>query len=80
MMTDTVVRTVHDHFARQATPEVWAEVDALRTTLRKLDGYMMGALDCRVSAAGWQGIVTDWRNEIAEALAETPNPSPESEA
>jgi hypothetical protein len=32
MMSDakTVVGTIHDHYARQATPAVWAEVDELR--------------------------------------------------
>jgi hypothetical protein len=45
--------------------------DTLEDVLRKLDGYMAGALDCRVSAAGWQGIVEKWREEIAAALKDT---------
>lgn len=33
----TVVETIHDHYARKASPEVWAEVDALRERVAELE-------------------------------------------
>lgn len=30
------VKTIHEHYARQATPEVWAEVDELREQAARL--------------------------------------------
>jgi hypothetical protein len=30
------VKTIHEHYARQATPEVWAEVDGLRAALAQI--------------------------------------------
>lgn len=37
MRKDKAVETIHDHYARQATPGVWAEVDELRERCAKLE-------------------------------------------
>lgn len=42
----TVVETMGSHYRRQATPEVWAEVDELRDRVAKLEGANRGSI-CR---------------------------------
>jgi hypothetical protein len=34
------VKTIHDHYARQASPEVWTEVDALRQRAAVLESAL----------------------------------------
>ena len=38
------VETIHDHFQRKATPEVWAEIDSLRYQRKWLIEQLAGAL------------------------------------
>jgi hypothetical protein len=41
---DAVVGTIHGHYQRQATPEVWSEVDELRYLVARSEAALIRAL------------------------------------
>lgn len=44
MGAQEAVATIHGHYERQATPEVWAEVDALREALKECAKRLRNAI------------------------------------
>lgn len=54
------VQVMHGHFSRQATPEVWAEIDELRHRAAQLEAALRLALTDTGCAE--QGLCEHWMN------------------
>ena len=72
-VTNVSVSTGYFEAMRAANDKIieqQATIEALTARLEKLDGYMAGALDCRMSSIGWQDLVRGWREEINATLSQ----------
>ena len=79
---DTVTATIASHYRRQATPEVWQEVESLRYRVANLEGSLRHVRDrvyslmrcqeqdCEVNGPNHPGLLTPMRDLLRGLHAE----------